>query len=381
MPRPIVALLVCLAPFVAGLRASEKGLYESYQARDYPQFQAKLMQVEDFQPIVVEAKARLSVWSPDVAAGYLLEASAAAMRLELFPKLVGLPFSGFRRSYAGGPINTNPRRDFVALFDLSEAAIKRTRPDSTTSRAWVAAALSLLEGADEVSAQENDSLMGERLLKFVRANRDRIPAGAVLMAEGHVQESIVAVETGYNVPTLQGNRLFPGQTAVSSQFPAVTATFERALADGMDAFFRAESFPDVRDEARVRWSALAAARSKPGDLDAGIDKTRSVIESRPSDAIVFWAYMVQGRLLHLQGRETEANKSFGEAARLKPESASARFELAVESLLTGDERSADQYARAALSASVNADDPWPLFPRGEYRHWPERIVELRAVLK
>jgi hypothetical protein len=385
--RPLGLALAFTACVTLSPRAasSASSLFDEYRGRDYQQFEADLsrLQGQEFAGLLSQAKGTESKWPPDVGAAYLLEVTAACVRAELFPHIPGQPFGSHRtRAYSGGAIGADPRRDFAPLFDLASSMAKRTPPDSTFSGAWAQAAVALLEGADEVSPQVEASVMGSVLSGLLDSMRDRLNQQTILMAKGHIQESIAAEVASYDFPTVQGNRLWLGDgMAVSSVYSPIKSALDTALTRGLTAFAAAEAFPDVRAEAAVRWGGLALLRNGPDDAKEALARFRLARESIADADVIYLSWFFEGRALLALGQRDEALHAFQEAARLKPQAGSAQLEWAAQAFLAGDTATADRLTQALLNLPINPDDPWILFPRGDYRHWSQRVENLRAALR
>jgi hypothetical protein len=384
--RPFGLACVLTACVTWSPRAAQSAspLLEEYRGRDYPRFEADLsrLQGQQFLQVLTQAKANESSWPPDVGSAYLLEVTAAALRAELFPHIPGQPFGGHKATFSGGALGADPRRDFAPLFDLASALAKRTPPDSTFSRAWAEAAVSLLEGADEVSPQRDSSLMGDALSSLLDSMHDRVEPQRILMAKGHIQESIAGEFASYDFPTVQGNRLSLGDgMAVSSTYSPIKSALDTALTRGLTAFAAAEAFPDVRAEAAVRWGALALLRNGPGDARGSLARFRLARESVADAEVLYLSWFLEGRALLALGQHNEALHDFQEAATLKPQAGSAQLEWATQTFLAGDTATADRLTQTLLNLPINADDPWILFARGDYRHWSQRVENLRAALR
>jgi hypothetical protein len=357
-------------------------LLDECQRRDYTQFQSDLAKFQDFDRILIEAKAATSTWPPDLASACLLEVAAVAFHAELFPKNPGTPYPGHPpRSYSGGALGAASRRDFLPLLNLSATLAKKTPPDSAYGRAWARAAVALLEGGDEVSPQEPASSVGEALGSFLESERDRLDEPTIRMAQGMIQEAIVATSVSYNLPTVQGNRVAPDGVAIGSQSPAIRGAFDEALKQGLSAFAAAQAFPDARAEAAVRWGALALARRAPGDVTEALARFQVARQSTTDADILYLSWFFEGRALQALGRPEDAVLAFQHAVELKPQGGAAQLEWAAQSFLAGDTTTADRLTQSILNAPIDADDPWMWFHVGDYRHWAQRERDLRAAVR
>jgi tetratricopeptide (TPR) repeat protein len=141
-------------------------------------------------------------------------------------------------------------------------------------------------------------------------------------------------------------------------------TMTRDPVVGADAQARvAHLFANLRDHASALTHAQAAARA-----------------ARES-ATVYIARVLAGRSLVALGRHADAAREYAAALEAVPRGQSASIALAGLTLLTGEPGRASTLVNGALDQTGPRDDPWRLFPYGEFIHWLRLIADLRKAMR
>jgi hypothetical protein len=141
-------------------------------------------------------------------------------------------------------------------------------------------------------------------------------------------------------------------------------TLTRDPVVGADAQTRvAHLFANLRDHASALTHAEGAAKAAR------------------EPATVYVARVLAGRSLVALGRHGDAAREYGAALAAVPHGQSAAIALAGLTLLTGEPARASVLVDRALDRTGPRDDPWRLFPYGEFVHWPRLIADLRKAMR
>jgi tetratricopeptide (TPR) repeat protein len=132
---------------------------------------------------------------------------------------------------------------------------------------------------------------------------------------------------------------------------------------GADAQARvAHLFANLRDHASALTHAQAAARAAR------------------DPATEYVARVLAGRSLVALGRHADAAREYAAALEAVPSGQSASIALAGLALLIGEPARASTLVDSAFDQTGPRDDPWRLFPYGEFIRWPRLIADLRKAM-
>jgi tetratricopeptide (TPR) repeat protein len=160
----------------------------------------------------------------------------------------------------------------------------------------------------------------------------------------------------------------------------VTATFfpgtnTRARVDDFTQFVHD---PVVGAEAEVRIAQLHIDRR---DYEAALAHARRAAEIAKQASTVYIAHFLAGRSLEAQRRPADAARAYEAALNAVPDGQSASLMLAKLMVFSSQPAVASTIVERSLDAHPFQDDPWRLFPYGEFMHWPVLIAELRRAIE
>src|SRR5579864_402101 len=154
-----------------------------------------------------------------------------------------------------------------------------------------------------------------------------------------------------------------------------------SLPEIANGYLALEGYGDLRAEMEVRFAYAEGRLSQWKVASAHLERVPDLTHD---SLIVYWSDYVRGWVLQHEGEPDAAIAAYREALALVPNVPSATALLADRLFLT--DRSSDRLeAYRLLDAVYRMDpvpvDPWLLYWKGDGRLWPERIKQLREVLK
>lgn len=376
----LVGLPSTIRPEAAGQLMSAAQLFERYEEGRFDEVAASLANVQDFRPFWTEVASQGTQWKPATKATYLLEAAAAAFRVQ-HTSTLNARFA-YDRELGAAKGNLSQQADTVA-WNLLEAACKSARelPSGTDfDRRWQLAALALYEGVTLPASGPMST--GPRVVDgkgLLRAHVDHVGArldkGTALMAVALEFEQRAWARWNYELLALRGNRV-AGHGAGEMQ---VLGNWEREVTFAVETLRAARDHPSVRIEATIRLGVMMAMQ---GRRDA--DALTLLREARSLTSDSWWlylSYLIEGRLLEATGRVAEAENLFRSAMALRPGAQAATLAVAALSFLRGDAADAYRLTEEILTRPSEEMDPWALYPYGDFRLWADRLNAVRNLLR
>jgi hypothetical protein len=216
---------------------------------------------------------------------------------------------------------------------------------------WLAAELALLEAPIRPGDGE----------PFVGVALERFPADPRFL---------------FDAALLADQRLRPGSPDALS--PAQAAKQVANAVAKYDAVIAHPEAPELVAEALLRsaWLLHRATR----DLDA-LARLNRVQESDADLDVRYLRQLFKGHVLTSLGRPAEAATAYRAAVDLIPGGEAGRVALMNGLIASGDRQAALSLSESIQATPPSVIDPWHLYWQGDYRHFPEAIAHLRALVR
>jgi tetratricopeptide (TPR) repeat protein len=377
-------LLAGLVPLSTGAQQpggkalSAVDLYARYRLRQFGEVSAALERIPDFSMFERDLARLGAAEKPEPRAAFLLEAAAAAFRLErsiaMRPsRLPGTPGSS---SKPAAPLSAG-----MTLFEAA-CALARESPESTFSRRWNLAALSLIEaqfmaaGGGPAGGLVDNRATSSPFVRHLEHADGHLTPGEILLARALETEQEAWARWHYDLIVVKDATGNAGLARFAAMY---VAEWERAVETTLTRLQEARRHEDVRVEATIRLGAMIAMRPTKDS-----DPVSLFREARKSSTDAWWLYLshlLEGRWHESRDRLSDAEAAYRAASELQPQAQSARVALAALSYVRGDGEDADRLAREVLAAPPNVHDPWSLYIYGHFFLWPDRLRALRELLQ
>jgi hypothetical protein len=341
-------------------------LFAKYQRKDFDGVAAELATLRDFEAFGLEVDKVAAGWKLEPKAAFLLEASAAAYKVQLLP------------AARSGPVR---RSQWPALKMLEAAcgALRAGRPNPEFDRRWQLAAVALLEAISHPVTGPNatgPNVIEVRgpLQRHLDHVKTRLDDGTVLLAEALVSEQMAWVRWNYELPALRGNSV-PGAAAAHGR---LVGSWERDVDRAIGLLHQARKYPNVRVEATIRLGTMLVMR---GRSELGL---QMYLEARDLTRDPWWLFLsnlLEGRVHEAARRLEEGEVAYRAALAQRPHAQSALVAVASLSFLRGDPTGAAHLAQTAMGPADDDEDPWILLPYGDSRRWHELVLAMREALR
>jgi tetratricopeptide (TPR) repeat protein len=228
-------------------------------------------------------------------------------------------------------------------------------PENAFEVAWHKTSIALLEGQrkPEYVADEGINPLNDRLAPAPRAD-----------GEPRLVDPWIALHRGF----------------VREQEAIVSAVkLEDSGRAAIEQYDEAAKYPSTRTEARTRKAWLLLRLGEPDEALATLD---SLVEPAADPAVEYWRHLFRGRILVALGRDDEAAAAYDRARTVVP-GAQAPV-VGLMALELGRDQRAEAYTWAELvrrPPNVEVHDPWWDYWSGDFRLFPERLVELRRMAR
>ena len=145
-----------------------------------------------------------------------------------------------------------------------------------------------------------------------------------------------------------------------------------------DAVITPAEAPDVVAEARVRAAWMLHRAGRDADALGRLDDVRDA----DADVVVrYLHHLFRGHVLAGLGRAADAVPEYRAAVDLVPGGEAARIGLMNGLLAAGDRAGALALSEQIQTTPASVVDPWHFYWEGNYRHFPEAITQLRALVR
>jgi len=136
--------------------------------------------------------------------------------------------------------------------------------------------------------------------------------------------------------------------------------------------------PEVGADAQARVAHLFANLR---DHESAVTQAQTAARAAREPPTIYAARMLAGRSLVALGRHADAGREYAAALEAVPNGESASIALAALALLAGEPARASTLVDRAFDQTGPRDDPWRLFPYGEFIRWPRLIADLRKAMR
>ena len=273
---------------------------------------------------------------------------------ENIPATLALPADQARRYAAAFATEA-----VFAKFEQSQSAakliewacrqIRRIQKPGPYEQQWHLAAFALLGGTADPNAIETH--IGHVRLQFPNEQR-------LLLQRGIAEE-------------LRASRFAFGKGTVPFDLP-------KRLDEAAKRFTEAAAVESTRGEALLRLGHVELSRDRPDAALAALNTAEPALGDRD---LVYLVRLFRGMAFERQNRLDQARAAFESALAARPDTQSASIALASVLFRTSDRDRANTIVNDLLSRERQVNDPWWVYPPGDFRLVDARMASLRQALK
>ncbi|HEX5214019.1 MAG TPA: tetratricopeptide repeat protein [Vicinamibacterales bacterium] len=273
---------------------------------------------------------------------------------ENIPATLALPADQARRYAAAFATEA-----VFAKFEQSQSAakliewacrqIRRIQQPGPFEEQWHLAAFALLSGTADPNAIE----------AHVAHMRLQFPSEPRLKLERGIAEELRASRFAFGKGTV------PGDLA-------------KRLDEAAKRFTEAAAVESTRGEALLRLGHVELSRDR---TDAALAAFNTAEASLADRDLVYLARLFRGMAFERQNRLDQARAAFESALAVRPDTQSASIALASVLFRTSDRDRASTIVNDLLSRERQVNDPWWVYPPGDFRLVDARMASLRQALK
>jgi hypothetical protein len=260
----------------------------------------------------------------------------------------------------------------VALFEWACEGMRDANPPSPHEALWMRTSVALAEG-DAMWSILQDPHLGHALERFPDDPHLKLARAFVAEAYALQPKVTTGMVTTDQTPVALDRIAARLPDAAKPPDPAMTLTLERIAA----GYRLLVSDPVVGLEAHLR---LGDVELRLGRIDGAVGEFR--IAERATDPFVSYvAKLFLGWTAAHAGDTDAAINEYRSALEITPRARSATTLLSALYLMNGRAADAESVTHDFLSASSPADDPWRMYPRGDFRSYLSLLDQLHAAIK
>ena len=270
------------------------------------------------------------------------------------PATLGLPADQARRVAAAFATEA-----VFAKFDQSQSAVKliewacrqlrRIQQPGPFEEQWHLAAFALLSGTADPNAI--DTHVTHARLQFPKEPR--------LLLQRAIAEELRALRFG------------SGRRATPVELP-------KRLDEAAELFTEAAAIEATRGEALMRLGHVELGRNRPEAALAALNTAEPQLNDRD---LIYLVRLFRGQAFERLDRLDEARAAYESALKARPGAQSASIALAAVLFRTTDRDRANTIVNDILSRERQVNDPWWVYPPGDFRLVDARMASLRKALK
>lgn len=260
----------------------------------------------------------------------------------------------------------------VALYEWACESMRTANPPSPNEGLWMRTSVALAEG-DGMWAILQDTHLGHALERFPDDPHLKLARAFVAEASALQPRVTTGTVTTDQTPVALDRIAARLPDPAKPPDPATTQMLER-----LEAGYRSLlSDPVVGPEAHLR---MGDVELRLGRIDGAVGEFR-IAEHAPDPFVSYVAKLFRGWAAAHAGDTDAAIKQYRSALDVTPHARSATTLLATLYLMNGRADDAESVAHDFLSATPPPDDPWRMYPRGDFRSYLPLLDQLHAAIK
>jgi hypothetical protein len=166
-------------------------------------------------------------------------------------------------------------------------------------------------------------------------------------------------------------------SAFQPRLETVSAERERTNA-AVAAFEAIADDPLVGADAEVR---IAHLYFQAHEYPLAVTRAQHAAARTPVSEATYQADMIAGLALQQLKDQNGAGRAFGAALAIVPGGQSATLGLSTLLALSGQAAQADALVGRSFAQHASDDDPWRLFPNGDFVHWRAIVRDLHRAIR
>jgi len=264
---------------------------------------------------------------------------------------------------AGNPWPANPRREAALVVEIAEAALNRHDvPAREEARA-------LLQGYHRLIRSPLGADRFERLWYWAE----------LAAVEGLIRADVaMPFVTNALSRCPDEPRFLLARAIVSDQAAPLGAPDPKHAEETLQLYDAAVQFEGIASEAQLRKGYLLHRLGRHADALTLLDAMRA---QEPDRILVYLSQLLHGRVHDALDRVDEAAAAYRAALETWPNTQAPRVGLMTLFYRHGDRPAAEQMAEAIQATEGQSFDPWWLYWRADYRHYPAVIAALREAAR
>ena len=262
----------------------------------------------------------------------------------------------------------------VTLVEWACETLRNAGPPSPNELLWMRTSVALAEGDGMWAILGDSAHLGHALARFPDDPHFKLAqafvAAAVATQPAVTTGTTVTDQTPVAFDRVAASRLDLASTATASE----AAAFERAAAK----FEALENDPTVGAEARLRFGDLEL---RLGHRDMAADAFRQADAFATDPFVQYLARLFLAWTDADSGRTDEAIRGYRAALAVMPHARAASTLLATRLILNNQLDQAETVMSDFIAAGKPGDDPWRMYPKGDFREYLSLIAQLHEAIK